>query len=248
MDVDGAAAGATVGAALVVSAVLVPVLVPGSGDAGGGLALAVEPAPAPLAPVVVEAAVPGVVVVESADEDGGLGELGAAASPLPVEPEVDEELPPPAGSVGAGEDVPPDAGAAAAGGVEVVLLPSLSAPLGGAPVPALLSVDPAELEVDPAEPAGVLEGADAGLPRGVAVTAGGVPVALGVVAGPTAGAADGTADASSPWRAVAWVGPGRGRGLSVWPEPAATEAMAAAVRSLATTPVALSPETASPAA
>jgi hypothetical protein len=122
---------------------------------------------------------------------------------------------------------------------------ALPAADGSAP----LALDLVGVEVEPApvELTGVLDGAEAGLPSGVVVTVGGMPVAVPPPLARARTPGSGTADANRLWRVFA-TGPGRGIGLSLWLELAATVAMAAAVRILAIMPVALSPPTDSPTA
>jgi hypothetical protein len=175
---------------------LVPVAADVSVEAGVGL----DADPPPVAPpVLVGAGVLEVLAAGSPEaevEDVGLAVVVGSAAP--EEPPDGDALPEPVGLADGvkGVDVPelcvesPEGAAARLPVGELPVLP------GAASEPAPAPVVGAELEVDPAEPAGVADGAEIGLPSGVAVTVDGTPVAGVPATGAPAGAVDVTAEAS----------------------------------------------------
>jgi hypothetical protein len=115
-------------------------------------------------------------------------------------------------------EVPPEVGVAPmAEGLDAAPLPGAPAAVGGviAPVPAVVEGPEVALEVAPAEVAGVLDGGSAGLPRGVAVTVGGTPVAVPPGRAALCVAFSGTTDTSCRWWAFAVAGPAWGSSLSL---------------------------------
>lgn len=151
----------------------------------------------------VDAAVPEPapsLVLEAPDDGGVVVPLPGSAGALAV-----VEVPP---------EVVPVAGAE---GVDVAPLPAAPSAAGTviAPVPVVVEGPEVAVEVAPAEVAGVLDGGSAVLPRGVAVTLGGTPVAVPPARAGLRVAFSGTADASRRWWAFAVAGPAWGSSLSL---------------------------------
>jgi hypothetical protein len=184
VEVEGAVAGLTDGAvlpaALVVSvATPVPFVAAVDGaeaepsvlpvvPAGGGevfvVAVVWSDAAEGVGFVVAAALVPAPAVVLEAPDDGGVVVL----------------VPESAGALAVVEVAPEVGPVPGAEGVDVAPLPGAAPAAGGVIAPVPLVVEGLELtvEVAPAEVAGVLDGGSAALPRGVAVTLGGTPIAV----------------------------------------------------------------------
>ena len=96
--------------------------------------------------------------------------------------------------------------------MDVAPLPGAPPAVGGVIAPAPVVAEGLEVAVDvaPAEVAGVLDGGSVGLPKGVAVTLGGTPVAVPPARAGLCVASSGIADASRRWWAFAVAGPAWG--------------------------------------